>query len=80
MCTPNMTSYSSIEPIHEATSIKLASYATERRSLVMTTETREIVESNTVYNKRVKGREHIYLPHNKRHSHNYEIYFEADKI
>jgi hypothetical protein len=41
MYTPNTTCHSSIEPIREAASIKLAKYATERRSLGMTTETRQ---------------------------------------
>jgi hypothetical protein len=41
MYTPNTTCHSSIEPIHETTSIKLSKYATERSSLGMTTETRE---------------------------------------
>jgi hypothetical protein len=41
MYTPNMTCHSSIEPIHEAATIKLAKYATEQRSLRMTTEKRQ---------------------------------------
>jgi hypothetical protein len=41
MYTPNMTCHSSIEPIGEAASIKLAKYATERWSVEMTIETRE---------------------------------------
>jgi hypothetical protein len=41
MYTLNTTCHSSIEPIHEAASIKLAKYATEWRSLGMTSETRQ---------------------------------------
>ena len=41
MYTLNTTYHSSIEPIREAVSIKLAKYATERRSVGMTTETRQ---------------------------------------
>jgi hypothetical protein len=41
MSTPKMTYHSSIEPIHEVMSIKLAKYATERSSLGMTIETQE---------------------------------------
>ena len=49
MYTPNTTCHSSIEPIREVASIKLAKYATERRSLGMTTETRETIESETQF-------------------------------
>ena len=49
MYTPNMTCHSSIEPICEAASIKLAKYATERWSVGMTTETRETIESETQF-------------------------------
>jgi hypothetical protein len=49
MYTPNTTCHSSIEPIREAASIKLAKYATERRSVGMTTEMRETIESETQF-------------------------------
>jgi len=47
MYTPNMTCHSSIEPIYESTSIKLAKYAIERWSIRMTIEMRETMESET---------------------------------
>jgi hypothetical protein len=60
MYTPNTTCHSLIELIHEVVSIKLTKYATEWRSLEMTTETRQTRVKRSLRKESKRQRKTIY--------------------